>query len=77
MFRRKSLVDKAIRRRFIVTLAGNEGIFSGNLADHDGETLVFEQCKTVPDTTGGTPQDIAGRVYVNVIHAPTLQELMV
>ncbi len=76
MFWRKSLVDKAIRRRFIVTLAGNEGIFSGNLADNDGEMMVFEQCKTVPDT-GGTPQDIAGRVYVNVIHAPTLQELTV
>jgi hypothetical protein len=72
---RKSLVNKAIRRRFAVTLKQNEGVFSGVLTDSDRETLVFEQCQTVPSVEGGTPSTIAGRVFVDRITLAYIQEL--
>lgn len=61
---RKSLIDNAIRRRFAVTLRGNEGMFSGVLTESDRAVFVFEQCQTIPGNEGGTSSPIAGRVFV-------------
>lgn len=72
---RKSLIDNAIRRRFAVTLRGNEGVFSGVLTEFDRSVLVFEQCQTVPGHEGGTPSPIAGRVFVDRSSIAYFQEL--
>lgn len=72
---RKSLVSKAIRRRFVATLKANEGVFSGVLTELDRDTMVFEQCKTVPPTEGGTPNTIAGRVFVERASLAYLQDI--
>lgn len=69
MFRRKSLVDKAIRRRFAVTLTGNEGTFAGVLTESDPEIWVFENCTTAAG------EDIAGRVFIDRVNVAYLQEL--
>jgi len=69
------LVDKAIRRRFAVTLAGNEGVFAGVLTESDSETWVFEDCETVPKSPGETPQPIVGRVFIERTSVAYLQEL--
>jgi hypothetical protein len=72
---RKALITKAIRRRFAVTLKGNEGVFSGVLTEHDRDVLVFEQCQTVPGNEGGTPNPIKGRVFVERSSIAYLQEI--
>lgn len=69
MFRRKSLVDKAVRRRFAVTLTGGEGEFGGVLTESDSESFVFERCSTPKG------EDIVGRVFVDRISVAYLQEL--
>jgi hypothetical protein len=71
----KSIVNKAIRRRFAVTLKQNEGVFSGVLTELDAKTLVFEQCQTVPGNDGGTPSPIIGRVFVDRETIAYFQEL--
>jgi len=73
--RRKNLVDQAIRRRFAVTLRGNEGVFAGVLTDTDPVTWVFEQCSTVPKAAGETPELIQGRVYIDRSQVAYIQEL--
>lgn len=73
--RRNRLIDKAIRRRFAVTLTGNEGVFSGILTESDDLTWVFDDCATVPSTPGASPDPIAGRVYIDRINVAYLQEL--
>lgn len=75
MFGPKRLISKAIRRRFAVTLSGNEGVFSGVLTEFDGEVYAFEQCQTIPTTEGGTPDPIRGRVFVERINVAYLQDL--
>lgn len=72
---RKSLISKAIRRRFAVTLRQSEGVFSGVLTEFDTQTLVFEQCQTVPTNEGGTPSPIVGRVFVDRDTVAYFQEL--
>lgn len=67
--RRKSLIDRAIRRRFAVTLTGNEGVFTGVLTDSDPDVWVFEDVTT----TKGEP--VAGRVYIERLAVAYLQEL--
>lgn len=67
--RRKSLITKAIRRRFAVTLTGNEGIFSGVLTEYDPDMWVFEDAQTAKGEV------IAGRVFVDRISVAYLQEL--
>lgn len=69
MFRRKSLINQAIRRRFAVTLTGNEGMFAGVLTESDTEMWVFEQCTT------SQGEDIAGRVFIDRVSVAYLQEL--
>ena len=69
MFRRKSLINQAIRKRFAVTLTGNEGTFAGVLTESDDETWVFENCTTAAG------DDIAGRVFVDRVSVAYLQEL--
>ena len=69
MFQRKSLINRAIRRRFAVTLAGNEGSFAGILTESDETTWVFEHC-TTPNG-----EDIAGRVFIDRLNVAYLQEL--
>lgn len=69
MFRRKSLVDQAVRRRFAVTLAGGEGSFGGVLTEFDRDVYVFEQCST------SKGEDIVGRVFIDRISVAYLQEL--
>lgn len=66
---------QALRRRFAVTLRGNEGVFSGVLTECDPVTLVFEQCATVPGNEGGTPTPIMGRVFVERDTLAYIQEL--
>lgn len=72
---RKSLIQKAVRRRFAVTLAGSEGVFSGILVESDAETWVFDDCATVPSTPDATPDPIAGRVYIDRVSVAYMQEL--
>ena len=69
LFNRKSLIDRAILRRFTVTLAGNEGAFAGVLVESDGTTFVFA------DATTDKNQPIAGRVYVDRARIAYLQEV--
>lgn len=69
VFNRKSLIDKAIRRRFAVTLTGQEGSFAGVLTDFDSEIWVFEQCTTPKG------DEIAGRVFVDRVAVAYVQEL--
>jgi len=68
-FRRKSPYFKELRRRLVVTLADNEGVFSGVLTDFDDATMVFDACET------DKKQPIAGRVFVDRINIEYIQEL--
>ncbi len=68
-FRRQSLINKVIRRRFAVTLCDNEGTFTGVLTDFDDLTLVFEDAKTDKDLP------IAGRVFIDRIQIAYIQQL--
>jgi hypothetical protein len=74
---RKRLINRAIRRHFVVTLPANEGAFSGVLVDYDDVFWRFEQCRTVPTQPGGTPDELPGRVWVKHAQspAPYLQEI--
>lgn len=72
---RKALIDKAIRRRFAVTLKQNEGVFAGLLTEWDADTLVFEKCQTVPGKDGETSVPIAGRVFVDRVNLAYMQDL--
>lgn len=72
---RKSLVTKAIRRRFAVTLRASEGAFSGVLTEFDHDVFVFEQCQTVPTKDGETVVPIRGRVFVPRDTVSYLQDL--
>lgn len=72
---RKSLVNKAIRRRFAVTLRANEGSFSGVLTEFDRDVYVFEQAQTVPTKDGETVVPIRGRVFVPRDTVSYLQDL--
>jgi hypothetical protein len=56
-------------------LTGSEGAFSGILVESDPETWVFDDCATVPETVGATPEPIAGRVYIDRINVAYLQEM--
>lgn len=69
MFERKDLISRAIRKRFAVTLNGNEGSFAGVLTESDAFTWVFENCQTPKG------EDIAGRVFVDRVNVAYLQEL--
>lgn len=51
----------------------NDAVFTGRLAEFDGDTFVLEACETVP-APGETARPIPGRQYVDRIHA-WLQEL--
>ena len=73
--RREKLIKQAIRQRFAVTLRGNEGSFAGVLTDTDTTMWVFEQCSTIPEQPGETPQPISGRVFVERAQVSYLQEL--
>ena len=73
MFKRAKVLDKALRRRVAVNFLDGPATFTGRLAEYDSETYVLEQCETVP-APGETAQPIAGRQYVDRIHA-FLQEL--
>jgi hypothetical protein len=69
MFSRKPLLNTAIRRKFAVTLTGNEGTFAGILTEFDSESYVFENCTTPKG------DEIAGRVFVDRIAVAYLQVL--
>ena len=69
VFSRKPLHFKELRRKFAVTLADNEGVFTGILADFDDLTMIFEACET------DKGQPIAGRVFVDRIQIAYIQEL--
>jgi small nuclear ribonucleoprotein (snRNP)-like protein len=73
--RGNKLIQKAIRRRFAVTLREGEGVFAGVLTDFDSLTWVFEQCSTVPKAAGETPEPIQGRVFIDRANVAYLQEL--
>lgn len=72
MFRRKTVLDSMIRRKFAVTLSDNGEVFTGFLVEQDPEMLVFDDCWM--QTREGT-QRIEGRTYVYVINVHALQEL--
>lgn len=69
MWRRPSLIDRAIRRHFAVTLVDNGGTFTGILTESDDTTWVFEQVKTAQ----GEPA--AGRLYIDRLQVAYLQEV--
>lgn len=72
----KSTVAKAICRKFIVTMKDGDGAFSGLLTEMARDTLVFEQCQTVPAPDDvDPPQPIVGRVHVFVSNVAYLQEV--
>lgn len=72
---RRRLINKAVRRRFAVTLTQNEGTFAGILTESDPTMWVFEQCSTVPKAAGETSEPIQGRVFVDRSQVAYLQEL--
>ncbi len=76
MFRRR-LVKRAVCHRFVITLPGNAGAFTGVLVDYDDTFWRFEQCATVPTRPGETPDTIEGRVWIKHAQnpAPYLQEI--
>lgn len=69
------MISKAIRRRFAVTLIGNEGCFSGVLVESDDTTWVFDDCLTVPDKPTDPPKPINGRVYIDRVQIIYMQEV--
>ena len=72
---RKSLIKRALRRRFVVTLKSNEGDFAGVLTEIDRRVMIFEQCTTVPSNVKeGTPTEIPGRIIVERASVSYLQE---
>lgn len=72
----KSTVARAICRKFIVTMKDGDGAFSGLLTEIARDTLVFEQCQTVPGPTDvDPPQAVAGRVHVFMSNVAYLQEI--
>lgn len=73
MPRKTPVLDKALLRRVAVNFIDSDSVFTGRLAEYDNETLVLEQCQTVPGP-GETAQPITGRQYVDRIHV-WLQEL--
>ncbi|MGZ3493061.1 MAG: hypothetical protein ACXU9S_16450 [Gemmatimonadaceae bacterium] len=73
MFKRRNVLDKALRRRVAVNFLDSPTTFTGRLAEYDADTYVLEQCETIP-APGETAQPIKGRQYVDRVHA-FLQEL--
>jgi hypothetical protein len=73
----KHLIKRAVRQRFVVTLPGGEGAFSGVLVEHDHVYWVFDQCAFTPEQPGGVGEEIPGRVWVKHAQspAPYLQEV--
>jgi small nuclear ribonucleoprotein (snRNP)-like protein len=75
---RKPVLDSALRRRVAVNFLGGAASFTGRLAEYDKHTFVLEACETIPTPgeaqKGIKPQSIAGRQYVDRVHA-FLQEL--
>lgn len=72
---RRSLIRKALRHRYAVTLRNNEGTFAGVLVDADRDIYIFDACTTVPVKPGETPDEIPGRVYIDRSGVAYLQEL--
>lgn len=68
MFKRRRVLDKALRRRVAVNFLDNDFVFTGRLAEYDPETYVLEQCETHPGPNE-VPQPIKGRQYVDRMHA--------
>jgi hypothetical protein len=67
LFKRTSVLDRALRRRVAVNFLDNDFVFTGRLAEYDADTFVLEQCETHA-MPGETPQPIKGRQYVDRIH---------
>jgi small nuclear ribonucleoprotein (snRNP)-like protein len=74
VFTPKPVLDKALRRKVAVNFFGNEGTIIGHLSEYDGETYVFEQCSTSPESRDESPRPLSGRIYVDRINC-WLQEL--
>lgn len=76
---RNRLIKKAIRRRFVVTLPGNEGAFSGIMVDSDTTYWIFEDCRSVPRRQGETVEEWPGRIWIKHASSPPpyLQEITV
>jgi hypothetical protein len=70
---RRPVLDKALRRKVAVNFLNSTAAFTGRLAEYDAKTFVLEQCETIA-RPGETAQPIAGRQYVDRVHA-FLQEL--
>jgi hypothetical protein len=64
------LIRRAMRQRFIVTLPGGEGVFSGILVDYDREFWRFENCHSIPTKIGETVDDWPGRFWVKHTTSP-------
>lgn len=69
------MIERVLKRRFVVTLADSQGVFSGVLTDFGPELWVFEECATVPSATDASPEQIAGRVFIERINVSYLQEI--
>jgi hypothetical protein len=71
------LIKKALRQRFVVTLPGGEGVFSGIMVEFDRKHWIFDNCHGVPTHVGETADEWPGRMWV--IHdcdpPPYLQEI--
>jgi hypothetical protein len=72
---RKGILKRAVLKRFAVTLDGISDTFSGVLTEYDTETLVFEDCWTVPTREGETVSKIPGRLFFDRLKVSYLQEL--
>jgi hypothetical protein len=64
-----------IKSRFVVTLRGNEGAFSGILTETCKQLLTFEDCKTIPGRPAEQVEPIPGRVHVFTERIAYLQEM--
>lgn len=69
---RRHLIEKAVRRRFFVTLCGGEGQFSGVLVEFDDTQRIFDDVRL---STPEGEQKAAGRLYVDRVTISYMQEL--
>jgi hypothetical protein len=75
--RRRSLIQRAVRQRFIVTLPRSEGVFAGVLVEHDERFWIFDNCRGIPTHQGETADEWPGRMWVlfDCDPPPYLQEI--
>ena len=74
MFRRKRVLDRVVRQKFVISLKTGS-IMSGLLVEHDPDVLVFAHVKVQHSGEWATAAD--GLVYLFVADIESLQKVAV